>query len=320
MGNHRFKLSDMMPNAWFYKLRDMSKVRSHNPSHSIKKNMQSSTPNPRKSFYYTTEPIRMDNKLCISPKFFDPPRKSSKKRGKRKTIYMPSPRKIAPSEAEIPIWLKPSDIDDYLESGPTSPDRADFPESSLSGFEYGPDQSYLSSSATDIIIDVDETSYMLTEFDMISEPDLPPIQTKPAVSLEESVVSNNTSIKFPIEKEKPRRNKRSSTSPGSRKSFSGGVKIRGKKSEGRRRRKTVKEEKKKGVFYSESFAIVKASFDPEKDFRESMMEMIVENNIKGSKDLEELLACYLSLNSNHYHHLIIKAFEQIWFSMSQLNF
>lgn len=353
MGNHRFKLSDMMPNAWFYKLRDMSKVRSHNHA---KKNTQSSTPVPRNSFHYAT---RADTKLCIlprNPKFHDPPRKSSsKKRAKRKTIYMPSPRKIAPSEPEIPVWLKPGNIQDYYD-GPTSPDRADFPESPLSGLfqcsdsfdddHHNPDQSYLSpcscklsSSAADIIIDVDETSYgvinmdRLTEFDMISEPDLPPIQTKPGkqqqqqqhvvVSLEESTIFNNTSIKFPIEK--ARRNKRSSTSPGSRKSFSGGVRIRGsgrkhgsRKVEGRHR-KSAKEEKK-GMFYTESFAIVKASIDPEKDFRESMMEMIMENNIRNSKDLEELLACYLSLNSNQYHDLIIKAFEQIWFNMPQLHF
>lgn len=341
MGNHRFKLSDMMPNAWFYKLRDMSKVRTHNPA---KKNTQSSTPIPRKSFYYAT---RSDTKLCISPqnpKFYDPPRKSSsKKRAKRKTIYMPSPRKITPSEPEIPVWLKPGNIKDYFD-GPTSPDRTDFPESPLSGFQcsdsfdgMSPCSCKLSSSATDIIIDVDETSYgvinmdRLTDFDMISEPDLPPIQTKPGkqqhqqqhvvVSLEESTIFSNTSIEFPTEK--ARRNKRS---PGSRKSFSGGVRIRGsgrkhggKKGEGRRRR-SVKEEKKEGMFYTESFAIVKASFDPEKDFRESMMEMIMENNIRTSKDLEELLACYLSLNSNQYHDLIIKAFEQIWFNMPQLHF
>lgn len=310
MGNHRFKLSDMMPNAWFYKLRDMSKVRSHNPSHSIKKSMQSSTPNPTKPLYYTTDPIRMDNKLCISPKFFDPPRKSSKKRSKRKTIYMPSPRKIAPSQsAQIPVWLEPSSVDDYSDRGAEY-----FPESPLSGFHQSNMSSCscnLSCSATDIIINVDDTSY---DFDMISEPDLPPIQTKPGkhvdVSLEESIISNNdTPIKFSAEKLK-----RDRRSPGGRKSFSGGVKIGRKPG---RRRKSVKEDQNKGVlFYSESFAIVKASFDPEKDFRESMMEMIVENDIKAPKDLEDLLASYLSLNSVHYHHLIIKAFEQIWFTIN----
>ncbi|KAK6129472.1 hypothetical protein DH2020_036785 [Rehmannia glutinosa] len=64
---------------------------------------------------------------------------------------------------------------------------------------------------------------------------------------------------------------------------------------------------------SESFAVVKTSKDPKRDFRESMVEMIVENNIRSSKDLEELLACYLSLNSDEYHEVIINVFKQIWF-------
>lgn len=68
---------------------------------------------------------------------------------------------------------------------------------------------------------------------------------------------------------------------------------------------------------SDSFAVVKSSFDPQKDFRESMVEMIVENNIRASKDLEDLLACYLSLNSDEYHDLIIKVFKQIWFDLTQ---
>ncbi|CAA6661871.1 unnamed protein product [Spirodela intermedia] len=63
---------------------------------------------------------------------------------------------------------------------------------------------------------------------------------------------------------------------------------------------------------TQSFAVVKFSSDPQRDFRDSMEEMIAENNINSSKDLEDLLACYLSLNSNEYHDVIVKAFEQIW--------
>ncbi|KAE9622291.1 hypothetical protein Lal_00036991 [Lupinus albus] len=66
---------------------------------------------------------------------------------------------------------------------------------------------------------------------------------------------------------------------------------------------------------SDSFAIVKSSLNPQRDFRESMMEMIEKNNIRSSKDLEDLLACYLSLNSDEYHDLIIKVFKQIWFHL-----
>ncbi|KAK8612757.1 hypothetical protein V6N13_092864 [Hibiscus sabdariffa] len=70
----------------------------------------------------------------------------------------------------------------------------------------------------------------------------------------------------------------------------------------------------------ENFAMVKCSFDPEKDFRDSMMEMIRENRISQPEELEELLACYLSLNSDAYHDLIIKVFQQVWFDMDQTRY
>ena len=70
---------------------------------------------------------------------------------------------------------------------------------------------------------------------------------------------------------------------------------------------------------SDSFAVVKSSLNPQRDFRESMVEMIVQNNIRTSKDLEDLLACYLSLNSDEYHDLIIKVFKQIWFDLTDNN-
>ncbi|KAG6403552.1 hypothetical protein SASPL_135777 [Salvia splendens] len=279
----------MMPNAWLHKLRDMSKLPTHN------KNMPSST----KSFYSTwdtTNPNLIDNRY--------PPT------NKRRAVYMPSPTKIAPSSHQ------PGPIRGDL----TSLGRMDSSESSQSSFHYndslsGPHHSYLNSC--DIIIDVDDMSYdsttctdTLTKFNVVSEL---AIQTTPPgkherVSLEGSVMFRDTSLKSPLDK--PRR---------SRKSFSGGVKISrkvgGKKPEGRRPRKP-EEERKKGILFTESFAIVKASFDPENDFKESMMEMIVENKIRASKELEELLACYLSLNPNQYHDTIIKAFQQIWFSMA----
>ncbi|XP_076882781.1 transcription repressor OFP2-like [Bidens hawaiensis] len=69
---------------------------------------------------------------------------------------------------------------------------------------------------------------------------------------------------------------------------------------------------------SESLAVVKTSMDPGRDFKESMVEMIMENNIKSSKDLEDLLACYLALNSDEYHDLIIKVFKQIWFESTDV--
>ncbi|GMI71975.1 hypothetical protein HRI_000866800 [Hibiscus trionum] len=66
---------------------------------------------------------------------------------------------------------------------------------------------------------------------------------------------------------------------------------------------------------SGSLAVVKSSSDPQRDFRESMVEMIMENNIRGSKDMEDLLAYYLCLNSDEYHDVIVKVFKQIWFDL-----
>lgn len=64
--------------------------------------------------------------------------------------------------------------------------------------------------------------------------------------------------------------------------------------------------------------IVKRSADPRRDFKESMVDMIVENDIRRPRDLEELLACYLSLNSDEYHDLIVKVFEEIWVDLTDL--
>lgn len=70
----------------------------------------------------------------------------------------------------------------------------------------------------------------------------------------------------------------------------------------------------------DSFAVVKSSLDPQQDFRDSMIEMIIEKQISQPEEMEELLACYLTLNSNEYHDLIIKAFRQVWLYMSQSSF
>ncbi|KAJ8442404.1 hypothetical protein Cgig2_018660 [Carnegiea gigantea] len=55
-----------------------------------------------------------------------------------------------------------------------------------------------------------------------------------------------------------------------------------------------------------TFAVVKSSRDPYSDFRTSMVEMIMEKQIFGSKELEQLLQCFLSLNSPHHHRVILE--------------
>lgn len=62
----------------------------------------------------------------------------------------------------------------------------------------------------------------------------------------------------------------------------------------------------------ESVAVVKESADPLGDFRGSMLQMIVEKEIVGGEELRELLRRFLSLNSPHHHHLILRAFAEIW--------
>ncbi len=62
----------------------------------------------------------------------------------------------------------------------------------------------------------------------------------------------------------------------------------------------------------ESVALVKSSYNPYNDFKESMIEMIVEKDIQESRDLEELLQCYLSLNAVEYHALIVEVFTEVW--------
>ena len=62
----------------------------------------------------------------------------------------------------------------------------------------------------------------------------------------------------------------------------------------------------------ESFAVVKKSEDPYEDFKRSMLEMILEKQMFDDKDLEQLLHCFLSLNSRDYHGIIVQAFSEIW--------
>uniref|UniRef100_A0A0E0K874 Transcription repressor n=1 Tax=Oryza punctata TaxID=4537 RepID=A0A0E0K874_ORYPU len=76
----------------------------------------------------------------------------------------------------------------------------------------------------------------------------------------------------------------------------------GASSAGRRRRGRLEEE---------SVAVVRESDDPLGDFRRSMVQMIVENEITATPELRELLHRFLSLNSSRHHHLILRAFADV---------
>ncbi|PON71932.1 Ovate protein family, C-terminal [Parasponia andersonii] len=62
-----------------------------------------------------------------------------------------------------------------------------------------------------------------------------------------------------------------------------------------------------GVFAG-STCVVKCSTDPISDMRESITEMIREVDACDWNDIEELVYCYIALNSSDVHDVIIDAF------------
>lgn len=383
MGNYRFRLSDMMPNVWFYKLKDMSRrTRKHNSSHPNKRKPPSTTTTisqeshfsqPRGSYYFTE--TSRDDKFCTSSKhskasaayFPDPPRRSSKRRTYRKSIYQPSPRPIASSVSagcschatSDSVWTEKSPIQSptYFASPSDISNVSDIHESLLLSDSESNNSAAsdscklplcssscscrLSFSATDIIMDMNSGSFSrevkkVGEFDRISELELPPILTKPVKSdcrtieatnfrssqLKEKETRRSLSVKI-VKEESIRTQKNRKANPLVRRSCANSTGIKLRASSPRLASRKNQAHARKSVSsgnrsLSGSFAIVKSSVDPQTDFRDSMVEMIVENNIRASKDLEDLLACYLSLNSSEYHDLIVNAFEQIWFDMAEL--
>ncbi|RZC82552.1 hypothetical protein C5167_045339 [Papaver somniferum] len=386
MGNHRFRLSDMIPNAWFYKLKDMSKTKNNtktkhlnskkvSPTKTVQtqpKNQQFS--NPRHSYYFTTDPFKAE-KLYSSPinrkstdtQFppFNPPRKSSRRRRRNKisaaaSIKYSSPRISSGGcsfgsnfdstpDNSIPSQDHQNLYEFILKSKPVS--NSDPFDESWSSSWSSSCSCRISTSTNDIIIDMDDSEYdfdkKLNGFELTPKLELPPILTKPlkfsdmvseiknrevAGTLSEKVSKEGRRIKNVKEQ---RMGLSSSSSLSVRKSVSScnsspGMKLRsnspkiasrkiqsrkmaGKTSTTGSRLSRSSNDK---TSVSDSFAVVKSSFDPQRDFYESMVEMILENNLRATNDLEELLACYLSLNSNEYHDLIVQVFEQIWFDLT----
>lgn len=60
-----------------------------------------------------------------------------------------------------------------------------------------------------------------------------------------------------------------------------------------------------------SIAVEKDSRDPHNDFRDSMLQMILEREIYTESDLQELLECFLQLNATCHHQVIVEAFMEI---------
>ncbi|KAF7037759.1 hypothetical protein CFC21_048062 [Triticum aestivum] len=66
----------------------------------------------------------------------------------------------------------------------------------------------------------------------------------------------------------------------------------------------------------ERFAVVRRTSDPQREFRNSMVEMITSKRIGRPEELETLLACYLALNAEEHHDCIVKVFRQVWFELN----
>ncbi|KAL0352936.1 UNVERIFIED_CONTAM: Transcription repressor OFP8 [Sesamum angustifolium] len=82
-------------------------------------------------------------------------------------------------------------------------------------------------------------------------------------------------------------------------------------------RKTAKVQVAEGATIFDSFAVVKSSFNPQQDFRNSMVEMIRAKRIRRLEELQELLACYLTRNHDGHHELIIKVFQEVCFELNE---
>ncbi|KAB2092082.1 hypothetical protein ES319_A02G004300v1 [Gossypium barbadense] len=300
MGNSRFKLSDMFPNVWFYKLKDMNKSKHHEKKHHHPSSSKQEQPhfNPRKSYHFTRELVP----IHVSPD--QPLRKSTKKRNPRRNFRSP-PSKVLTSSVSAGCSCR-----ETIKNKPDSPPEYSASSSSSlssSGDSSLPQESFdnlvwSSSKANDDIIS-DADVKKIDEF--LPELELPPIVTKPAKFNDMVKDIKNKTKKFghspsgvKLRVNSPKIANRRLVQGHARRSISSN----GSSSSSKRS-------------LSESFAVVKSSVDPQRDFKESMVEMIMENNITASKDLEDLLACYLSLNSDEYHEIIIKVFKQIWFDL-----
>uniref|UniRef100_A0A7N0VBA9 Transcription repressor n=1 Tax=Kalanchoe fedtschenkoi TaxID=63787 RepID=A0A7N0VBA9_KALFE len=58
----------------------------------------------------------------------------------------------------------------------------------------------------------------------------------------------------------------------------------------------------------DSIAVEKQSVNPYSDFQQSILQMIFQRRIDSKSDLQELLNCFVQLNTPLHHQTIIKAF------------
>ncbi|KAG5396754.1 hypothetical protein IGI04_018568 [Brassica rapa subsp. trilocularis] len=300
MGNHKFKFSDMIPNAWFHKLKDMTKPKnkpvSYSSSNTFNKKKLSSDSLPHKS-----SASHFSNSLVANSPHHNSPRNSThrKRMSKRKTLYKPSLKPNTPPFASA--GFNKSKMNGQDSSHCPFPALERSPEYFVYSFYEEKDDEF-----------VDHSNFKIKENNKAF--------TKKACPARNSIkkpLKPHLSVKISKEKEEDEDDeciaeKKYQKQVSSGRKSSAGINLRRVNSPriqlSGTRRSTSRSENKQAVL--ESFAVMKSSVDPKKDFRESMVEMIEENNIRASKDLEDLLACYLSLNPKEYHDLIIQKEEE----------
>jgi uncharacterized protein (TIGR01568 family) len=352
MGRRKFRLSDMMPNSWFYKLRDMRRAggRSAAGGASVtqakgsRSTQQAGTPRPlpapqphRPSYYYAsrdrllqpppapqpTEAATEDDRRQPVPRRTESPSRSFKRRHRTASQLMPVAQ--APDARHRRR--------DTCIGGDGTGDVREFGEPTVKAPpSMGTFNGKVIASDTDIIFDLRD--------DVMPERLLRPIVTRPA--------RKDSECRYQLKERRVAVHRGAVTPRTSSASEQGGSPRRSSVSSGRCRLKTrVKSPRlasrgsRKGKSTNpattqaaspsprkaapakppleESFAVVKASVDPRKDFRESMEEMIAEQGIRDAGDLEDLLACYLTLNAAEHHDVIVEVFEEIWVSLASVN-
>ncbi|XP_038905777.1 transcription repressor OFP1-like [Benincasa hispida] len=312
MGNYRFRLSNMMPNSWFDKLKDMSIIRRRNQK---KEPCSTNSPillhsHPRKSHHFPRQPPPN------SPP--EPPRKSSKGKPRRR----PSPA-AARTSPTLLLTSSPgcSCTRTALQSVATGPTLEEEEEEDGKAviFEKGHKTSPKKINGSD--------EELKSQVALI---DLPPIITRSTTSSSKpdetdaaadgstcpSVAISKKDKSFAKEPRSSPSRRFQVNSPGPKLRIMNSPRVSSKRFGHVGRRKSGSAAGKRSL--SDSLAIVKSTNDPHRDFRESMVEMIVENKISASNELEDLLACYLSLNTEEYHDIIVKVFKQIWFDMTDI--
>ncbi|KAG7591118.1 Ovate protein family C-terminal [Arabidopsis thaliana x Arabidopsis arenosa] len=306
MRNYKFRLSAMIPSRWFHKLKNMTRPRNKHPlpSYSLnttKKRKPSSEskslPHSSTSYFSNRSHTSFDSKILqISPR-----NSPHKIQSKRKTVYKPSP----PSTSSVSAGFNKKKIKFRR-------NQDSFSASSYLKF---------SSSEDDVIIDMNNRDFKKKMFKEINKFDSTEKACPASNRTKETLITHHLSVKVNKEKEDEededacriqKKHQKTLVSVG-RRSSAKSTRIKLRVSSPRiqvspRRSKSRSQNKQ----VLDSFAVIKSSLDPKKDFRESMVEMIAESNIRTSKDMEDLLACYLTLNAKEYHNLIIKVFVQVW--------